>query len=536
MSEGARGPVVLIIRDGWGENPHPEQDRFNAIKLASTPVDDRLRVAWPTTLIRTSGRDVGVPDGTMGNSEVGHQNIGAGRIVDQESVRISKAIESGAFFENEALRRSIGAARDSDGTVHLLCICSDSGVHGLLEHLYACVELCHRMEMPRVAVHLFTDGRDAGPFTGRGYIEQVERRLAAIGCGRIATLCGRYYAMDRDYHWERIRKAYDLLTGRADVPVFDSAAEALESFYDHPTGETLQGDEFVTPRRIGRATPVSSGDTVIFVNYRGDRPRQLTTAFVLDDFEGSVPQSASTGRRGFDRGERPKLSAFVTMTSYSEALEPLVEVAFKRHPKMQDILGEYVSGLGLRQFRCAETEKYAHVTFFFNDYREEPFEGERRQIIQSPRVATYDQRPEMSAAGVRDAVVQRLRADDCEDLIVVNFANCDMVGHTGNLEAARRACEVVDECVGRILDATLARRGKAIVTADHGNAEQMWDPETEAPHTAHTLYMVPLTVVGDGLESRSLREGGRLADIAPTALELLGLDRPEAMTGRSLLA
>jgi 2,3-bisphosphoglycerate-independent phosphoglycerate mutase len=546
-------PAILIIRDGWGQNPNPAHDAFNAIKLARTPVDDMLRARWPATLIHTSGFDVGLPRGTMGNSEVGHQNIGAGRIVDQESVRITKAIETGDFFENERLVRAVTAARDHGGTVHLLSIASDAGVHGLLEHLYACVELCKRQNMPRVAIHLFTDGRDSGPFSGKGYIEQIERRLGEIGCGRIATICGRYYAMDRDFRWDRIKLAWDLLTGQdrgsggaggAGAPSFPSAAAAVQDYYDHPSAPTQTGDEFIMPRRVavgavgaggGEPAAVRSGDSVIFVNYRGDRPRQLTSAFVLDDFEGVVPPSPS-GERGFDRGERPRLASFVTMTGYDERLEPYVDIAFIRPPKMEDILGVYLSGLGFTQFRCAETEKYAHVTFFFNDYREDPFPGEHRQIIQSPRVATYDQQPEMSAQGVCDAVLARLGADDCEDLMVVNFANCDMVGHTGVLAAAIRACEVVDECVGRIIEAALARGGRLIITADHGNAEQMLDPETGSPHTAHTTYDVPLFVVGDGVVGRSLREGGRLADIAPTLLDLMELDRPSAMTGETLLA
>jgi 2,3-bisphosphoglycerate-independent phosphoglycerate mutase len=538
-------PLVVIVRDGWGENPHPEQDACNAVRLAKTPVDDRLRADWPHTLIHTSGEDVGLPEGTMGNSEVGHQNIGAGRIVDQDSVRITKAARSGAFRDNEALAGSIREAVASNHAVHLMGICSDAGVHGLLSHLEACLRLCRELGAERVFVHCFTDGRDTGPFTGKGYLEQVQSMCAEIGVGRIASVIGRYFAMDRDNRWERVARAYACLTGRDakghGVASGPSATDAAQRYYDNPTSATQKGDEFITPTMIGAdpealcASRVADGDTVIFYNYRGDRPREIVRAFVLPEFDGAVAPSPDTGAKGFDRGERLDLR-FVTMAAYAEDLAPHVRVAFPRPPKMTDIAGAYFSRLGLSQFRCAETEKFPHVTFFFNDYRDEPFDGERREIIQSPRVATYDLQPEMSAAGVRDAVLRRLEADDCETLIVVNFANPDMVGHTGSLEATIKACETVDECVGRIVDAALARGGSLIVTADHGNAEQMWNPETNSPHTAHTTFEVPLFVVGERFRGRSLREGGRLADIIPTGLAMLGLEQPGAMTGRSLLA
>jgi len=538
-------PLVLIVRDGWGENPHPEHDDFNAIKQAETPVADRLMAEYPSTLIKTSGEAVGVPEGTMGNSEVGHQNIGAGRIVDQEAVRISKAIRDGSFFENEALVSAVDAAKTSGGAVHLMGICSDAGVHGLLEHLYACLELCKRRGQDRVFIHCFTDGRDTGPYTGKGFIEQVQAKCSELGVGRIASVMGRYDAMDRDNRWERTEKAYLCLTGRgareADVPVARSAAEAVRRYYDNPTSDTQQGDEFITPTMIGAdlddalKTRISDGDAVVFYNYRGDRPRQLVRAFVLPEFYGNVPESPDTGEPGFEREAQPDVR-FVTMTAYAEDLNEHVRVAFPKAPKMKNILGAYLADLGLTQFRCAETEKFAHVTFFFNDYRDEPFEGERRKIIQSPKVSTYDQQPEMSAEGVCDAVLGRLDAGDAEPFIVVNFANPDMVGHTGSLGAAVKAVETVDACVGRIVDETLQRGGSLIVTADHGNAEQMWDPETDARHTAHTTYDVPLIVVGEAFRDASLRSGGKLADIAPTALQMTGLDQPAEMTGESLLA
>jgi 2,3-bisphosphoglycerate-independent phosphoglycerate mutase len=535
----------LIVRDGWGRNPHPEHDEFNAIHLASTPCCDALLATYPWTLIKTSGEDVGLPDGTMGNSEVGHQNLGAGRIVDQESVRITKAIRQGEFFSNEVLVAGVDAARSRNAAVHFFCIASDAGVHGLLDHLYAGLRLCRQQKASAVYLHLFTDGRDTGPFTGLEYVRQAEVTCDEIGVGRIATLCGRYWAMDRDNRWERVRKAYDCLTGRGtEVPNFASAGEAIQAYYDKPTNSSQQGDEFVTPRTVGpwQESRIRSGDTVIFVNYRGDRPREITQAFVYDDFYGHVAPSPDTGERGFDRGPKLDLS-YLTMTAYQEELSRYVEVAYPKPPKMESIGGEYLSSLGMRQFRCAETEKFPHVTFFFNDYREDPFPGESRWMAQSPKVATYDLAPEMSARSICDAVLARVRADDAEDLILVNFANTDMVGHTGKLEAAIAAAETVDGCVGEIVDAVLERDGALIVTADHGNSEQMWDPATGAPHTAHTTYDVELIVVDqerDGATgspdkvSPALRAGGRLADVMPTALELLGLDKPDAMTGRSL--
>lgn len=437
------------------------------------------------------------------------------------------------------------------GTLHLLCIASDAGVHGQLAHLYACIRAAANTGLSRIAIHLFTDGRDTGPFTGKGYIAQVERELAAIGAGRIASLCGRYYAMDRDFRWERVKRAYDVLCGRsADALRFESADVAIQAYYDAPTGSSQTGDEFVTPRLVGDPMPIRDGDSVIFVNYRGDRPRELCAAFLFpDDKWASVKPSPDTGTPGFARGHRPGVK-FVIMTAYWEELLPYALVAFPKPPRMNDIAGSYWSGLGLTQFRCAETEKFPHVTFFFNDYRDEPFEGERREIVQSPKVATYDLQPEMSARGVADAVLRRLKAVDCEAAIVVNFANADMVGHTGSLPAAIKACETVDALVGEIVQATLARGGALIITADHGNSEQMFDPATNAPHTAHTTYDVPLIVVGEGLKGRTLRgdtnpagwfdeaaraRRGRLADIVPTALEIMGLKKPDAMSGESLL-
>ncbi len=548
-------PLVLIIRDGWGENPHSEHDAFNAVKLAKTPVDDRLRAECPWTLIRTSGEDVGLPAGTMGNSEVGHQNIGAGRVVPQESLVMTRACRAG-LEHNRVIAEAILGAKARGGAVHLLGINSDAGVHGLLEHLYAILRACEALGQEKVFIHLFTDGRDSGPFTGIDYARDVEAHCRQVGVGRVASVIGRYYAMDRDHRWERVKRAYDCLVGRdSPIPTAPTAVEAIQRYYDNPSGDTLRGDEFVLPTAVGSpqqiaASRIRDGDAVIFYNYRGDRPRELSAAFVFPDERwAEVKPSPDTGTKGFDRGRRLDLD-YVTMTDYWEALAPFVKVAFPRPPRMLGIAGEYLSRLGLAQFRCAETEKYPHVTFFFNDYRDEPFPGEQRENPQSPRVATYDLKPEMAAFEVRDAVLRRLTAPDGEPVIVVNFANGDMVGHTGNLPAAILACESVDRCVGEIVDATLARGGSLIVTADHGNAEQMWDPATGAPHTAHTVYDVPLIVVGEAFRTRrlrgdtdprgwfdpSIRAGrGRLADIIPTALEVLGLPHPPEMTGRSLL-
>ena len=538
-------PVVVIVRDGWGRNPNREHDPFNAVHLAQTPRCSQLLDKYPWTLIHTSGEDVGLPEGTMGNSEVGHQNIGAGRVVDQESVRITKAIRDGSFYDNQTLTETIRHAQKQIPFrhVHLLGIASDAGVHGLMTHLYACLELCKRLDHDRVALHLFTDGRDTGPFTGKDFVAQIQAKCQEIGVGRIASICGRYYAMDRDNRWQRVERAYACLTGhharKLQIAFAHNANEAVQRYYDQSTGDSQQGDEFITPTMIGRdlddalSTRIQDGDAVFFYNYRGDRPRQIIKAFTLDD-EGwaNVPLSPDTHRPGFDRGRRLDVK-FATMTAYEEGLP--VDVAYPKPPKMVDTAGEYFAKLGLRQFRCAETEKFPHVTFFFNDYREQPFPGESRQMAQSPKVPTYDLQPQMSAPEVRDLVLARLNAEDCEDFILVNFANGDMVGHTGKLDAAIAAVETVDEAVGRIVDATLKRGGALIVTADHGNAEQMFDPLTNAPHTAHTTYDVEAIVVTPEPLNTNLREGGRLADILPTALNLMELEQPQAMTGTSLI-
>ncbi|MGE0482298.1 MAG: 2,3-bisphosphoglycerate-independent phosphoglycerate mutase, partial [Phycisphaerae bacterium] len=420
--------------------------------------------------------------------------------------------------------------------LHIMGLASDVGVHSSLDHLVACVELAARRGLRAVFVHAFTDGRDSPPNSGIGYVRRIGKELRRIGVGTIASVCGRYWSMDRDNRWQRTDRAYRLLTqGEGDAAA--NAVEALEHYYAHPTEPNMAGDEFVPPTVItdDGLTPVATirnGDAVIFFNFRGDRPRQLVRAFTLDEFPYRGKDKTGEERTmGFRRAAKLDLS-FVTLTAYESGLP--VKVAFPKPPKMENIAGAFLSGLGLRQFRCAETEKYAHVTFFFNDYREEPFAGEERLLVPSPQVSTYDQKPEMSAHELTDAVVRRI-AGGVDDLIVLNYANPDMVGHTGSLPAAVKACLVVDECVGRVLDAVRNAGGCAIVTADHGNLEQMIDPETGGPHTSHTTYDVPLYVIGEPFRGRKLRSGGRLADVLPTALTMLGLEPPGEMTGKSLI-
>ena len=525
--------MVLIVRDGWGENPYPEWNHANAVHLANTPVADALMEKYPNILIHTSGEDVGLPDGVMGNSEVGHQNIGAGRIVDQEVMRITRAIRDESFFTKPVLQQAIEHVKQSGGTLHLLGLMSDGRVHSDLEHAFAVVDLVKRsgLDADKFAVHAITDGRDTSPTGGIEYVGKLEEKLKAEGVGRIASVIGRFYAMDRDLRWERVQQAYEMMT-RGSERTAETAREAIQHYYDHPTEASRKGDEFITATTIvpSDAEPmlVRDGDAIIFMNYRGDRTRELTKAFVLPD-----DQWAAIDGGGFDRGKRIENLYFATMTGYETGLP--VHVIFEKPAKMPDILGEYISSLGLHQFRCAETEKYPHVTFFFNDYRDEPFAEEDRGMAPSPRdVSTYDQKPEMSAEEVTQKVLQEIDSGEAA-LIVVNYANGDMVGHTGVLAAAIQAVETVDACVGRLVEATLAKGGSLIVTADHGNCEQMINPETGGPHTAHTTYDVPLIVVEPGLEGSELRGGGRLADIAPTVLELMGLPIPEAMTGKPLI-
>lgn len=522
----SRKPVLLIIRDGWGKNPHPEQNACNAVNLAKKPADDKLHAESPVTLVRASGLDVGLPDGVMGNSEVGHENIGAGRIVDQELVRLNKLFSEKRLATNAVWQGAVERVKARGSKLHLMGIVSDAGVHGMLEHLYGILRQAKEDGVTNVFIHAFTDGRDTPPFSGLGYVQQVEAHCAEIGVGRIATVCGRFWAMDRDNRWERVQKAYDLLTGRAAVATATNAPAAVQQYYDAPLSETQKGDEFVAATAVvdGAGKPVATiadGDAVLFYNYRGDRPREITKAFVMDDFSG------------FDRGAKLDLY-YATMTEYEAGLP--VKVVSPKPERLKNILGQVVSDAGIAQFRCAETEKNPHVTFFFNNYRKDPFPGEDRACPASPKVPTYDMQPEMSAAEVtrlaKDAILSGKYG-----LIVVNFANPDMVGHTGSLPAAIKACEATDQGVGELLAALARMGGKALVCADHGNCEQMWDETVNGPHTAHTLNLVEVFAVGEGLVAgrTQMRTGGRLADIAPTLLDLMGLPKPAEMTGESLI-
>ena len=518
-------PVVLIIRDGWGENHDASYDAYNAVKLANTPIADQLTAQYPRTEIHASGIAVGLPEGIMGNSEVGHQNIGAGRVVDQEIVRINKGIDTGTVKESSALQKALSHVKNKGTALHFMGLVSDAGVHSMLDHLYGLIEIAKQEGIGKVYLHAFTDGRDTGPFTGKTFIEEAEARMAALGVGEIASVTGRYWAMDRDNRWDRVQRAYDCLTGRTIDKTFSTASDAIQAQYDSPETSGTKGDEFCPPSLIlaedgEPVATIKNGDSVLFFNFRGDRPRELTRAFIEEEFTS------------FERGKKLDLF-FATLSEYQLGLCP--NVVFQKPPKMEGILGGYLSQLGVLQFRCAETEKFPHVTFFFNDYREDPFPGEDRELIPSRKdCVTYDEKPEMSAYGIRDACLEAIQSGKY-GLIVINFANPDMVGHTGVIEACVKACEVVDECVGDLLTAISAAGGAALITADHGNSDQLWSFEMEGPHTAHTLNSVEVVVYSEALKHATLAEGGTLGDIAPTILELMGLEKPTAMTGNSLI-
>lgn len=518
-------PVVLIIRDGWGENHNSSEDSFNAVKLATTPVADQLKQECPRTEIEASGLAVGLPEGIMGNSEVGHQNIGAGRIVDQEIVRINKGIATGSVAESPALKEAFSNVLAKNSNLHLMGLVSDAGVHSMLDHLFGLLLLAKQAGIQKVFLHAFTDGRDTGPFTGKGFIERIESFMAEHSIGQIASVSGRYWSMDRDNRWDRVQRAYDVLTGKDLSHKYNSAIEAIEHHYERPETESTKGDEFCPPSIVVDSkgqplAPIGDNDSVLFFNFRGDRPRELTRAFIEDSFDG------------FDRGPKKDIY-YLTMTEYQKGLCP--NVIFLKPEKMDAILGAYVSDHGIPQFRCAETEKFPHVTFFFNDYREEPFALEDRVLIQSPKdCATYDEKPEMSAFEVRDAAIKAIESGKY-GLVIINFANPDMVGHTGVVQACVKACEVVDACVGDLLKAVDLVGGRALITADHGNSDQLWNEATNAPHTAHTLNPVEVVIYGQGTQKLKLKPSGCLGDIAPTILELMELPKPEAMTGSSLI-
>lgn len=505
---------MLMILDGWGiEDP----GAGNAVSLARTPTLDRLSAEYPTTRLLCSGESVGLPRGIMGNSEVGHLNIGAGRIVYQDLLRIDRAIADGSFFRNEVFRETMETVKRNGSALHLMGLVSDGGVHSQLTHLLALLDLAREAGVPKTHVHAIMDGRDTSPTGGEGYLARVRAHIASSGYGSISTICGRYYAMDRDKRWERIESAYRLYTEGEGLTARDPV-EALRSAYGR--GET---DEFIKPIALtgpsgGPPAVIGDGDAVIFFNFRADRAREITTALTDPSFSG------------FPRKRRPGIARYATMTLYDETFS--LPVAFPPC-HLQNILGEVVSRHGVRQLRIAETEKYAHVTYFFNGGEETPFDGEDRVLIPSPRdVATYDQKPEMSAPEVTREVLSRLRSG-VYGMVILNFANMDMVGHTGVIPAAVKACETVDRCVDEIVGEIRRQGGAVIVTADHGNAEKMIDTDGK-PHTAHTLNPVRLILVDDQRRDARLREG-KLGDIAPTMLEIMGIDKPEEMTGESIL-
>ncbi len=508
--------TALLILDGFGYREEPEG---NAILTDGIENIHELWDEYPHTLIGASGMDVGLPDGQMGNSEVGHLNIGAGRIIYQEYTRISKSISDGDFFENPAFLGAVQNCKEHDSALHLLGLCSDGGVHSHLTHLYALLKLAKDSGLEKVYVHCFMDGRDVPPSSGKGYIEQLEEKIKEIGVGRIATVMGRYYAMDRDNRFERVEKAYAAMTYGEGLTA-DSAPEAMQNSYDD--GVT---DEFVVPTVIlhdGKPTAkIAGNDSVIFFNFRPDRAREITRSYIFEDFDG------------FHRRNGFFPLFYVCMTQYDKTFGDLVHIAY-RPESYRNTLGEYLSKCGKKQLRIAETEKYAHVTFFFNGGVEAPNPGEDRCLIPSPKVATYDLQPEMSAFLVTDEAVKRIESGEY-DAMILNFANCDMVGHTGVMDAAVAAVHVVDSCVRLLVDAILETGGNCIITADHGNSEYMWDEVNQVPFTAHTTNPVPVILVGEKEKNCRLRSGGRLSDLAPTLLELMGLPVPDEMTGKSLI-
>lgn len=509
----SKRPTVLMILDGFGLN---DKHQANAVYEAKTPVIDDLMKEYPFVKGNASGLAVGLPEGQMGNSEVGHTNMGAGRVVYQELTRITKEIEDGDFFENEALLKGVRNVKENNSALHLYGLLSDGGVHSHNTHLYGLLELAKREGLEKVYVHCFMDGRDTAPTSGKQFIEELEAKMKEIGVGRIASVMGRYYVMDRDNRWDRVEKAYRALTaGEGNHAA--SAVEAIQASYDADVT-----DEFVVPTVIEEdghpVATIQDNDSVIFYNFRPDRAREITRAFCADEFDG------------FDRGARKNVT-YICFTEYDVTI-PNKEVAFHA-VKLNNTLGEYLASQGKKQVRIAETEKYAHVTFFFNGGVEAPNEGEDRILVNSPKVATYDLKPEMSAYEVCDKLCEAIRSDKY-DVIIINFANPDMVGHTGVEEAAIKAVEAVDTCVGKAVEALKEVDGQMFLCADHGNAEQLIDYSTGEAFTAHTTNPVPFILINYDPEY-TLKEGGRLADIAPTLLEMMGMEQPAEMTGHSLL-
>ena len=504
--------TMLMILDGFGDNKNTDG---NAIKLAKTPNIDKLMKKYPNTDIFTSGLHVGLPEGQMGNSEVGHTNIGAGRIVYQELTRITKAIEDGDFFSNPEFIAAIENCKKHNSKLHILGLVSDGGVHSHNRHLYGLLEMAKRRDFEDVYVHCFLDGRDTPPASAETYVAELQEKMKEKGVGKIASLSGRFYAMDRDKRWQRVQKCYDALVNGEG----EKAGDPIKAIEDSYQKEVF--DEFVVPTVICNGNEpvakIEENDSVIFFNFRPDRAREITRAIVDPEFDGF---------------ETKKMNLYyVCFTSYDETM-PNVHIAFKKEP-LKNTFGEVVSEAGLTQLRIAETEKYAHVTFFFNGGEEKQYPGEDRILVPSPKVETYDMKPEMSAYEVTDKVCEALE-NDKYDVVILNFANTDMVGHTGSLQAAIKAVEAVDECVGKIVKIIEEKQGNLLITADHGNAEQMIDYKTGEPHTAHTTNPVPIILVTANKEYK-LKENGKLADLAPTMLDLMGIKQPEEMTGESLL-
>ena len=519
---GRPRPFVLIVMDGWGINPRKEG---NAIALARTPNLDKLTKNWPHTAIRTSGEAVGLPEGQMGNSEVGHQNIGAGKRVLQDYSRVNESIKDGSFFQNPALLKAIEHVKKNGSRLHICGLLGNGGVHAHETHLEALLSLANKHDIEHVYIHSFTDGRDTSPTGGVDFMRLLQARAQEIGgkhAAKVATVSGRYYAMDRDNRWDRTALTYFAMT-RAEGKRAASATSAIEQSYEE--GVT---DEFIIPTVVMEdqhpVAVVKAGDALIHYNFRPDRARQLTKAFILDELP---PQAQGK----LDRGPRIDNLQYVMMTAYEEGLD--APVAF-RADEVEMPIARVISEQGLRQFHTAETEKYAHVTYFINGRREEPFPGEDRLLVPSPKVPTYDLQPEMSAAGVTSTAVERIRSGDY-DFIVMNYANADMVGHTGVIEAAIKAVETVDTGVGQVVEATLAMGGGLLITADHGNAEQLIEYDTGKPFTAHTTYPVPLYLVVPQMADVHLRNDGILADVAPTILDVLGIAKPKDMTGSTLI-
>ena len=504
----SKAPVALLIMDGFGINP---SDYGNAIKAARTPNLDRYFAEYPNNIIGASGLDVGLPDGQMGNSEVGHTNMGAGRIVYQQLVKITKSIQDGDFFENPALKAAMQNAKDKGTALHLMGLLSPGGVHSHMTHMYGLVEMAKRFGLEKVYIHAYLDGRDVPPSSAAEYMEEAVAELKKIGLGKIGVISGRFYAMDRDNAWDRVEKAYAALVYGEGVQE-DDPVQAIKNSYAN--GVT---DEFMLPTVVAKDARITEGDSVIFFNFRPDRARQITRAFVDPEF------------KGFERRNGFFPVHFVCMAQY-DATMPNVSVAFPPE-ELTMTLGEVLAKAGKTQLRIAETQKYAHVTFFFNGGEEKQFEGEERILIKSPDVETFDLKPEMSAYEVTEAVLREIAADKF-DAIILNYANCDMVGHTGVFDAAVAAVEAVDDCIGQVTEAILAKGGKVIITADHGNADKMME-EDGSPFTAHTTNPVPAIVLGS--DAKKIRSGGVLADLAPTMLQLMGIPQPKEMSGKTLI-